>query len=44
MKEQVLFITSAAIGMGEAVALMAAQRGAKVVVSDVDEAAAQKTA
>jgi NAD(P)-dependent dehydrogenase (short-subunit alcohol dehydrogenase family) len=43
MKNQVLFITGGAMGMGEAVALLAAERGAKVVVADVNEAAAQKT-
>jgi NAD(P)-dependent dehydrogenase (short-subunit alcohol dehydrogenase family) len=43
MKNQVLFITGGAMGMGEAVALLAGERGAKVVVADVNEAAAQKT-
>lgn len=43
MKDQVVFVTGGAIGMGEAVAIMAAERGAKVVVADVNEAAAQKT-
>lgn len=41
MKNQVVFITGAGKGMGEAVAIMAAERGAKVVVADVDESAAQ---
>jgi NAD(P)-dependent dehydrogenase (short-subunit alcohol dehydrogenase family) len=44
MKNQVLFVTGGAMGMGEAVALLAAGRGAKVVVADVNEEAAQKTA
>lgn len=44
MNNQVLFVTGGAIGMGEAVALLAAERGAKVIVADVNEAAAQKTA
>jgi NAD(P)-dependent dehydrogenase (short-subunit alcohol dehydrogenase family) len=43
MKDQVVFVTGGAIGMGEAVALLAAERGAKVVVADVNETAAQKT-
>jgi NAD(P)-dependent dehydrogenase (short-subunit alcohol dehydrogenase family) len=44
MKDQVVFVTGGAMGMGEAVAVLAAERGAKVVVADVNEAAAQKTA
>ncbi|MBB6130837.1 SDR family NAD(P)-dependent oxidoreductase [Mucilaginibacter lappiensis] len=43
MNDQVVFITGGAMGMGEAVAILAAERGAKVVVVDVDEAAANKT-
>jgi NAD(P)-dependent dehydrogenase (short-subunit alcohol dehydrogenase family) len=43
MKDQVVFITGGALGMGEAVALLAAQRGAKVVVADVNQHGAQKT-
>ncbi len=42
MEEQVVFVTGGAMGMGEAVAVLAAERGAKVVVADVNEAAAQK--
>lgn len=42
MKNQVVFITGAAKGMGEATALLAGERGAKVVVADVDLDAAQK--
>jgi NAD(P)-dependent dehydrogenase (short-subunit alcohol dehydrogenase family) len=41
MQEQVVLVTGAGSGMGEAVALMAAERGAKVVVADVNEKAAQ---
>lgn len=44
MKDQIVFVTGGAMGMGEAVAVLAAERGAKVVVADVNEAAAQKTA
>jgi NAD(P)-dependent dehydrogenase (short-subunit alcohol dehydrogenase family) len=44
MKDQVVFITGGAMGMGEAVAILAAERGAKVVVADVDESAAKITA
>ena len=43
MKNQVLFVTGGAMGMGEAVAVLAAERGAKVVVADINEADAQKT-
>ncbi|KLT66740.1 SDR family NAD(P)-dependent oxidoreductase [Pedobacter sp. BMA] len=43
MKDQVIFITGGAIGMGEAVAILAAERGAKVVVADVNEEAARQT-
>ena len=43
MKDQVIFITGAAIGMGEAVAVLAAERGAKVVVADVNDEAARQT-
>ncbi|MFD2572453.1 SDR family NAD(P)-dependent oxidoreductase [Spirosoma soli] len=41
MKDQVVFVTGGAMGMGEAVALLTAERGAKVVVADVNEVAAQ---
>jgi NAD(P)-dependent dehydrogenase (short-subunit alcohol dehydrogenase family) len=41
MKDQVVFITGAAKGMGAAVATLAADRGARVVVADVDIVAAQ---
>ncbi|GAB4019281.1 SDR family oxidoreductase [Spirosoma migulaei] len=41
MNEQVVFVTGGAMGMGEAVALLAAERGAKVVVTDMNEKAAQ---
>lgn len=44
MKDQVVFITGGAMGMGEAVALLAAKRGANVVVADVNEVAAQAVA
>jgi NAD(P)-dependent dehydrogenase (short-subunit alcohol dehydrogenase family) len=43
MKDQVVFVTGGAMGMGEAVAILAAERGAKVVVADINEEAAQKT-
>lgn len=41
MKDQVIFVTGGGKGMGEAVALMAAERGAKVCVTDVDLKPAQ---
>ncbi|QNF31393.1 SDR family oxidoreductase (plasmid) [Adhaeribacter swui] len=41
MKEQVVLVTGAGSGMGEAAALLAAERGNKVVVVDVNENAAQ---
>jgi len=44
MKDQVLFVTGWAIGMGEAIAVLAAERGAKVIIADIDEVAAQNTA
>jgi NAD(P)-dependent dehydrogenase (short-subunit alcohol dehydrogenase family) len=44
MKDQVVFVTGGGMGMGQAVAELAAERGAKVVVADVNEAAAQKVA
>ena len=44
MKDQVVFITGAGKGMGEATAFLAAERGAKVVVADVDLDAAQNVA
>lgn len=43
MENQVIFVTGGAMGMGEAVAVMAAERGAKVVVADINEETAQKT-
>ncbi|MFC5871864.1 NAD(P)-dependent dehydrogenase, short-chain alcohol dehydrogenase family [Chryseobacterium arachidis] len=43
MENQVVFVTGGAMGMGEAVAVMAAERGAKVVVADINEEAALKT-
>jgi NAD(P)-dependent dehydrogenase (short-subunit alcohol dehydrogenase family) len=42
MKNQVVFVTGGAMGTGEAVAILAAEREAKVVVADVNETAAQK--
>lgn len=44
MENQVVFITGGAKGMGEATALLAGERGAKVVVADVDLKAAQAVA
>lgn len=44
MKDQVVFVTGAGLGMGKAVALLAAERGAKVVVADLNTLAAEKTA
>ncbi|WP_029988663.1 SDR family NAD(P)-dependent oxidoreductase [Myroides odoratimimus] len=41
MENQVVFITGAGKGMGEATALLAGDRGAKVVVADVDLQGAQ---
>jgi NAD(P)-dependent dehydrogenase (short-subunit alcohol dehydrogenase family) len=41
MNEQVILVTGGGSGMGEAVALLAAERGARVVVADVSEKAAQ---
>lgn len=41
MKEQVILVTGAGSGMGKAVALMAAERGAKVVVTDIQQKPAQ---
>lgn len=41
MKDQVVFITGGANGMGEATALLAAERGTKVAVADIDVEAAQ---
>ena len=43
MNDQVVFVTGSAMGMGEAVAVMAAERGAKVVVADINIDAAKKT-
>lgn len=43
MENQVIFVTGGAMGMGEAVSVMAAEKGAKVVVADINEEAAQKT-
>lgn len=42
MREQVVLVTGAASGMGKAVAIIAAERGAKVAVSDIQEEAAQE--
>jgi NAD(P)-dependent dehydrogenase (short-subunit alcohol dehydrogenase family) len=44
MKEEVILITGAGSGMGEATAVMAAERGARVVIADVNQAVAQKVA
>lgn len=44
MKDRVVFITGAGKGMGEATALLAGERGAKVVVADLDIAAARLVA
>lgn len=44
MKNQVVFITGGAKGMGEATALLAGEHGAKVVVADVDLELAQAVA
>jgi NAD(P)-dependent dehydrogenase (short-subunit alcohol dehydrogenase family) len=41
MQNTVILITGAGSGMGKATAIMAAERGAKVVVADVNEKAAQ---
>lgn len=41
MKDQVVFVTGGGMGMGQAVAVLAAERGAKVVVADVNQEAAQ---
>jgi NAD(P)-dependent dehydrogenase (short-subunit alcohol dehydrogenase family) len=41
MNNEVVLITGAGSGMGEVTAIMAAERGAKVVVADVNEKAAQ---
>jgi NAD(P)-dependent dehydrogenase (short-subunit alcohol dehydrogenase family) len=41
MQDTVVLITGAGSGMGKATAIMAAERGAKVVVADVNEKAAQ---
>lgn len=41
MKEKVVLVTGAGSGMGKAVAIMAAERGAKVAVSDISEETAQ---
>lgn len=43
MKDHVIFVTGGGKGMGQAVALMAAERGANVVVADIDEESAQST-
>jgi NAD(P)-dependent dehydrogenase (short-subunit alcohol dehydrogenase family) len=42
MQDQVVFVTGGGMGMGEAVSILAAERGDKVVVADVNEEAAQK--
>jgi len=41
MQDHVVLVTGAGSGMGQTTAIMAAERGAKVVVADVDEKAAQ---
>lgn len=41
MKERIILVTGAGSGMGKAVALMGAERGGKVVVSDISLEAAQ---
>ncbi|WP_139366087.1 SDR family NAD(P)-dependent oxidoreductase [Elizabethkingia meningoseptica] len=44
MENKVVFITGGAKGMGEATAILAGERGAKVVVADVDLKTAQEVA
>jgi glucose 1-dehydrogenase len=44
LKDKVAIVTGAAMGMGEATARLFAEVGAKVVVSDIDEAAGRKVA
>lgn len=44
MENQVVFVTGGAMGMGKATAVLAAERGAKVVIADIDLTAAQKVA
>jgi NAD(P)-dependent dehydrogenase (short-subunit alcohol dehydrogenase family) len=41
MKDQVVFVTGGAKGMGEAVVLLASEKGAKVAIADVDFEIAQ---
>jgi len=42
-KSKCAVVTGAAIGIGQATAILLAQHGAKVIVSDINEAAASKT-
>src|ERR1017187_10751407 len=44
LKDQVALITGGAQGIGKAIALQFASEGAKLVLSDIDEAAVQATA
>lgn len=44
LKNKVALITGASSGIGRAVALVWAREGAKVVVSDINEAAGEETA
>ena len=43
IKDKCAVVTGAAIGIGQATALLLAEHGAKVIVSDINEAAANKT-
>lgn len=43
LKDKVAIVTGAAHGIGEAIAIRLASEGAKVVIADVDQAAAQET-
>src|SRR5690625_5754466 len=42
MNDKVVLITGSGSGMGKATALLAAEKGAKVVVADMEETSAQK--
>lgn len=44
LQDKRVFVTGSAAGIGRAIAAMAIERGAKVIVSDIDEEAAAKTA